>query len=151
MRSKIYIKQSTEQILLQPTLQNIASHLLVNFYLSFSMTVKPVTKLCTFSFMGVDLFILSYFWSTALSVEKFQTSFNCDLHLPLSIVFWFSTLHPFLRLVMIYTQWWKLQILVFNLGSCRHFLNQLYVFASLDSAHFFLLLSRVLADILPSS
>lgn len=51
---------------------------------------------------------------------------------------------------MIYTEWWKLQIFVFNLGSCRHFLNQLCVFASLDSAHFFLLLSCVLADILPS-
>lgn len=90
------------------------------------------------------------FWSTAVSIEKFQTSFNCDLHLPLSIVFWFSISHPFFRLVMIYTEWWKLQIFVFNLGSCRHFLNQLCVFASLDSAHFFLLLSCVLADILPS-
>lgn len=103
MRSKIYIKQSTEQILLQSTLQNIASYLLVNFYLCFSMTVKRVTKLYTF-FMGVDVFILNYFWSTAVSIEKFQTSFNCDLHLPLSIVFWFSILHPFLRLVMIYTE-----------------------------------------------
>lgn len=98
-------------------------------------------------FMGVDVFILNYFWSTAVSIEKFQMSSNCDLHLPLSIVFWFSILHPFLRLVMIYTEWWKLQILVFNLGSCRHFLNQLCVFASLYSAHFFFLLSCVLADL----
>lgn len=52
MRSKIYIKQSTEQILLQSTLQNIASYLLVNFYLCFSMTVKQVTKLYTFFYGG---------------------------------------------------------------------------------------------------